>query len=120
MKVLVTGGSGYLGTVLARRLLEDTRNRVRVVDALMYGGEHMLSFVGHERFQFINGDIRDQSIVENAVQDVEAVVHLAALVGEPLCNKFPSDAVEINYASTIRLADTCEEGCETFHNCFHM
>lgn len=115
MKVLVTGGCGYLGTVLTRRLLEDTRNRVRVVDALMYGGEHMLPFVGNERFQFLNGDIRDEVVVQNAVQDVDAVVHLAALVGEPLCNKFPSEAVEVNYASTIRLADVCaKKGVKRF------
>jgi nucleoside-diphosphate-sugar epimerase len=81
----------------------------------MYGGEHILPFIGHERFELINGDIRDQTVVENAVQDIDAVVNLAALVGEPLCNKFPSEAVEINYASTIRLADvSARKGVKRF------
>lgn len=107
LKVLITGGCGYLGTILTHQLLEDVGNKVRVVDSLFYGGEHMLPFVGHERFHFMNGDIRDPAVVENAVQGMDSIVHLAALVGEPLCNRFPSEAVEINYASTIRLADAC-------------
>jgi len=65
MKILVTGGAGYLGSVLSLALIEEGHD-VRILDNLMYGGGSILPIFGHPRFDFIIGDIRDSSVVERA------------------------------------------------------
>ena len=81
MKVLVTGGAGYLGSLLSTYLIEKGMHVV-VYDNLLYGGESLLPLFSHPRFQLIIGDIRDITSLSGAVKKVNAVVHLAALVGE--------------------------------------
>src|SRR5262245_79353 len=95
MKILVTGGAGYLGSTLSLALIEEG-HQVRVLDNLMYGGRSLLSLFGHPQFDFTIGDLRDSSCVERAVEDVDAVVHLAAIVGDPACARAPEAARAIN------------------------
>jgi nucleoside-diphosphate-sugar epimerase len=102
MKILVTGGAGYLGSVLSLALIEEGHN-VRILDNLMYGGRSILPIFGHPRFDFIIGDIRDSSVVERAVEHVDAVVHLAAIVGDPACARDPEAARAINEHSSLQL-----------------
>ena len=100
MRVLVTGGSGYMGSVLTSKLLQEG-HYVRVLDSLMHGGQGILPLYGHERFNFVHGDIRDSEIVEKALQQMEAVVHLAAIVGDPACAKSPQIAKDVNQQSAL-------------------
>lgn len=86
MKILVTGGAGYIGSVLVRLLLA-RGHQVRVLDNLMYGGEPIIDLINDSNFSFYKGDVRKESDVEAALNSMEAVVHLAAIVGDPACAK---------------------------------
>src|SRR5437773_4839138 len=103
MKVLVTGGAGYIGAVLVPHLLEN-RCRVRVLDNLMYGGGTLLPNVRHPNFEFVRGDVRDERSVRDALQGCDAVIHLAAIVGFPACRKYPDLAVSVNVDGTKAVA----------------
>jgi len=106
MKVLITGGAGYIGSLLTYSLLDDGY-QVRVFDSLMYGGESLLGAYHNPDFEFIRGDIRDRLAVEKATEGCEAVVHLAAIVGYPVCKANPDAAVVINRDATKQLVDIC-------------
>jgi len=98
-KVLVTGGAGYIGSTLVRHLLVRGYDVV-VLDNLLHGGHGVLCFLGYPGYQFIKGDIRDVSSVTKAVKGVDYVVHLAAIVGDPACKKYPEEAKIINLDGT--------------------
>ncbi|MHA1961880.1 MAG: NAD-dependent epimerase/dehydratase family protein [Candidatus Thorarchaeota archaeon] len=83
MNILVTGGAGYIGSVVSRWLLSSPCN-VRVMDSLLYGGNQLLHFC--DQIEFILGDVRHKSDCRRAVKDIDCVVHLAAIVGEAACN----------------------------------
>lgn len=102
MRVLVTGGAGYLGSVLCHLLLE-SGHEVRVLDRLTYGGEALLGCYGHRAFEFAPGDICDDRVVADAVTGCEAVLHLAAFVGEQQCQRNPEETVALNDHATRRL-----------------
>jgi nucleoside-diphosphate-sugar epimerase len=93
--ILVTGGAGYIGSVLVRLLLA-RRWRVRVLDRLLAGGESLLELFDHERFEFLRGDIRDPETVARAVAGCYGVAHLAAIVGDPACRAQPELARSTN------------------------
>src|SRR5262245_36053347 len=99
MKVLVTGGAGYIGAVLVPHLLE-RRHGVRVLDNLMYGGNSLLPLVRREGFEFVRGDVRDARDVREAMRGCDVVIHLAAIVGFPACRKYPDLATSINVDGT--------------------
>jgi nucleoside-diphosphate-sugar epimerase len=88
MNILVTGGAGYVGSTLVPLLLADGY-RVRVLDTLLHGGESLLGVWCHPGFEFIHGDIRDRAKVQAAISGIDAVVHLAAVVGDPACSRQP-------------------------------
>jgi len=102
MKVLVTGGAGYIGAMTCARLL-DAGMDVTVFDKLVYGGEALLGLRGHRGFRLAAGDIRDEAAFTRALDGASAVVHLAAIVGEPACASDPDAAWSINFDGT-RLA----------------
>jgi nucleoside-diphosphate-sugar epimerase len=104
MKVLVTGGAGYIGAVLVPHLLEK-RLDVRVLDNLMYGGGSLLPLVRDPRFEFVRGDVRDGRVVNEAVRGCDVVVHLAAIVGFPACRKYPDLSTSVNVDGTKVVAD---------------
>ncbi len=101
-KILVTGGAGYIGSVLVRLLLQKGYS-VRVIDKLDFGGETILGLLHLENFEFIYGDIRNEDACINATRGVEAVVHLAAIVGDPACAAQPEIASETNFLGTKKL-----------------
>jgi nucleoside-diphosphate-sugar epimerase len=102
-RVLVVGGAGYIGSILTRRLL-DAGYRVRVLDALFYGRRSLAALDGRAGFELQVGDTRDEPAVLAALADVDAVVHLAELVGDPACAVDPRITEEINFDATYRLA----------------
>ena len=104
--VLVTGGAGFIGSTLCRLLLQAGR-RVRVLDAFHYGGASLLPLLNDPNFELLQGDIRDRKAVDRALHGVAAVVHLAALVGDKLCDQNREAAVAINYHATRDLVAAC-------------
>ena len=95
-KILVTGGAGYIGTSLIPKLLEEG-HEVTVFDNLMYGGNQLLSFFRNKNFNFIRGDITIKNQLKDAVKDKDIVIHLAAIVGFPACDRDIHLATSVNF-----------------------
>lgn len=105
--VLVIGGAGYLGSVLARKLLGNGY-KVRVLDNLTYGDMGIKELYGKANFEFVKGDMRDLSAVTNAIKGMDAVIHLAAIVGDPASALSPQNTIEINYLAAKLVAEVCK------------
>ena len=99
MKVLLTGGAGYIGSMVIPLLLE-SGCAVTVLDSLRFNGLSLLPYFMNPRFNFIKGDVRDEQTVKDAIKDVDIIIHLAAIVGFPACKKEPKLAQEVNFEST--------------------
>ncbi|RPI94397.1 MAG: NAD(P)-dependent oxidoreductase [Chloroflexi bacterium] len=86
--VLITGGAGYIGSLLTSELLR-ANYRVTVLDSLLFGGESLLSFLHHPNFHFVKADVTEPRAIKDAIKDgwqkPDAIVHLAAIVGFPAC-----------------------------------
>jgi nucleoside-diphosphate-sugar epimerase len=104
MKILVTGGAGYIGSTLVPLLL-NAGHSVRVLDNLSHGGGPLLPAWSDPAFDFCRGDIRDRSAVAAALCGMEAVVHLAAVVGDPACARDPVLARSVNFESSLSLIE---------------
>lgn len=109
MRILVTGGAGYVGSVLVPALL-DRGHQVRVLDRLHAGGQGLLPCVGRPGFDFVRGDAGDADTVAAAMRDVQAIIHLAAVVGYPACQREPERAVSTNLNATKLLLDIRRPG----------
>ena len=86
--VLITGGAGYIGSLLTSELLR-ANYRVTVLDSLLFGGESLVPFLHHPNFHFVKADVTEPRAVKDALRDEwqkpDAIVHLAAIVGFPAC-----------------------------------
>jgi nucleoside-diphosphate-sugar epimerase len=102
MKVLVTGGAGYVGSVVTRQLLRGG-HQVRILDSLLHSGAALIPFWAEPGFELMKGDIRDSDAVGLAVRGVDAVVHLAAIVGDPACARQPDVARAVNQEAALAL-----------------
>jgi nucleoside-diphosphate-sugar epimerase len=103
-RVLVVGGAGYLGSALVPMLL-DRGYRVRVLDSLLFGKSSLNAVECHPNFELIPSDVRDIQAVVHSMRGCDAVIHLAAIVGDPACEENPQLATEINRAATRMLID---------------
>jgi len=95
LRILVTGGAGYIGSVLCERLLE-VGHHVTVVDNLMYGHHGPFHLCSSPCFDFIPGDARDQELMRRLVARADVLVPLAAIVGAPACDRDPWLARSVN------------------------
>jgi exopolysaccharide biosynthesis polyprenyl glycosylphosphotransferase len=102
--VLVVGGAGYIGSVLCRRLLSEGY-RVRVLDALLYGNDSVRELIGNPRFELRHGDSRDPAALVGSLRDVQAVVHLGEIVGDPACALDEAATLQINVSGTRLVAE---------------
>lgn len=109
VKVLITGGAGYVGSVLTGLLL-DKGYDVRVLDRMVYGVQPLLAYAGNERLKIQRGDVRDDVDVSKALDGVDVVAHLAAIVGYPACAADPDVAKDINVYGTSVLLRNMKEG----------
>lgn len=94
MKVLVTGGAGYIGSVLVPTLLS-AGHEVTVIDNFMYGQTSLLDVCHDVRLKVIRGDARDEGLLQKIVPGVNVIIPLACLTGAPLCARFPEEAQSI-------------------------
>lgn len=106
-RALVTGGAGYIGSVLTFQLLK-AGYQVRVLDNLMYGGHSLLAAFGEENFDFHRGDVRQRKTVERALEDIDALVHLAAIVGDPACARQPGLARQVNLDASLQMLELAQ------------
>jgi len=99
-RVLVTGGLGYLGSILCEHLL-DSGYRVTALDNLMYGAgqQGLYHLCANTDFDFIKGDVRDEDVLRGALKNADVIVHLAAIVGAAACDRDPALATSVNLES---------------------
>ena len=88
MKILVTGGAGYIGSVLVPSLL-DRGHQVTVLDNFMYKQVPLLECCTNNQLNVVRGDVRDRELVRGLVRQVDAVLPLACLTGAPICDRDP-------------------------------
>lgn len=100
--VLVTGGAGYLGSVLCEHLLK-AGHKVTVMDILLFGQHSLFHLCGDPNFQFIFGDCRDERELKKALKGVDVIIPLAAIVGAPACDRDPWMTKEVNYEAITLL-----------------
>ena len=96
MKILVTGGAGYLGSVVVPELL-NRGHAVTVLDNFMYGQTSLLDCCHRKELTVIRGDVRNESLLKNLLKNADVVIPLACLVGAPLCDKMPLEARSVNF-----------------------
>jgi nucleoside-diphosphate-sugar epimerase len=109
MKVVITGGAGYVGSVVTAHLLASGME-VTVFDKFVYGGEGVLAHLGRPGFRLVRGDVRRREELRTALEGADAVVHLAGVVGEPACNTDPEAAWATNLGGareTLAAAAEC-------------
>ena len=107
MKILITGGAGYLGSVFTRNLLKN--HEVIVYDNLMYNQTSLVDLSNNPNFTFHYGDVREWSKLKYLVEQVDIVIPLAALVGFPLCEKDKDLATSINTTHIQNIVDVLSD-----------
>jgi len=104
MNILVTGGAGYVGSTLVPLLLAEG-HQVKILDSLLHGGESLLGVWANPAFEFVRGDVRDRDKMRNLLTGVNAVIHLAAIVGDPACAREPETSRAVNLESSLALIE---------------
>lgn len=106
-RILIIGGAGYLGSILSKRLIE-INYKVRVFDKLLFGISPISDLIGMDNFELVKGDICNIPEVYNALKDVDSVILLAGIVGDPASSLNPKKTIEVNYIATKTIAEMCK------------
>lgn len=109
MKVFVTGGAGYLGSLLIPHLLANGDDVV-VLDNLMWGAQALFPVLGDRKLEVVKGDVRDERVVAPLIKSADVVVNLAAIVGFPACAAHPLDARSTNLDAVRGIAGQMSPG----------
>jgi nucleoside-diphosphate-sugar epimerase len=106
-KIFITGGAGYIGTTLIPMLLNEGY-QITVYDSLMFNnGDKLLPYISNPNFTFIEGDIRDSILLSNKIKNHDIVIHLAALVGFPICReKGEVESYNVNVLGTNNVVNS--------------
>jgi len=104
MKVLITGGAGYLGSTLTEHLLKEGYE-VTVFDNLLYKQLSLLHLFKKPGFKFIKGDVRNTEHLQHLVEEHDVIIPLAAIVGMPACKENPQLAIDVNYVHIKKIVD---------------
>ena len=106
-KVLIVGGAGYIGSTLCHKLIEKGYD-VRVLDNMTFGHSSLSGLQMLPNFELIEGDLRNITTITSALEDIDAVVLLAGIVGDPASSKNPKETIDTNYFATLALANACK------------
>ena len=99
MKILITGGAGYIGSSICN-LLKDKNNVVEIYDLFKDGSQAVNNFINNKNYIFTKADIRDEQSLKKSLQSSDVIIHLAAIVGFPACDSNPYEALSINVEGT--------------------
>lgn len=108
MKILVTGGAGYIGSVLVPKLLREN-HEVTVLDNFMFGQSSLSEACSFESFNVVRGDTRDEKLIKSLIKDVDLIIPLAALVGAPICKRDQIGTQTINQDAIEMICRLCNE-----------
>ena len=113
-KVLVTGGAGYVGSVLVPKLL-DSGYHVKVLDLYIYGNDVLDAVNNHPNLEQIKGDLRDRALLEKNIPGCDAMIHLACISNDPSFELDPELGKSINYDAFTSLVEiSCDSGVRRF------
>jgi nucleoside-diphosphate-sugar epimerase len=102
MKILITGGAGYLGSVITGKML-NAGHEVVVLDKLIFNQTSLLVYTSNPNFKFIHSDVRNETLLEKLCDEVDVIIPLAAIVGFPACDAEPELAKEINFKQIFNI-----------------
>lgn len=108
MKILITGGAGYIGSVITNLALQNG-HEVVAVDHIWFNEHIPLIHLSNPRYTFIKGDIRNKDVVTSAIKGIDFVIHTAAVVGDPASKLFPEDTKSINEDASYQLIDLARQ-----------
>jgi nucleoside-diphosphate-sugar epimerase len=106
MKILITGGAGYLGSVITGKMLV-SGHQVTVLDKLIFNQVSLLSYTSNPNFRFVHGDVRNEVLLKRLCEDADVIIPLAAIVGFPACASEPELAREINFKQIVNIVKYC-------------
>jgi nucleoside-diphosphate-sugar epimerase len=102
-KIFITGGGGYIGSVLSEILSSNSNNEILIIDNFLYGNQSLNHICNRKNLKILDCDVRDFDKYKNLLYDYEYFIPLAALVGAPSCNKNSISSNEINVSSVLKL-----------------
>jgi len=110
MNILITGGAGYLGSVLIERLFNNGGvTKLTVYDNLMYNQTSLIHYSWRKNFEFVYGDVRDQEKLSKYVDEADVIIPLAAIVGFPACDRDKDLATAVNYTQVKFICDRIKD-----------
>jgi len=106
--IIVTGGAGYIGSTLCRELL-NRGYKVKIIDSLIYGDAAIKDLLKHPDVELFIKDIRNINGIKKIINSASALIHLAAIVGDKLCEKNQKAAVSVNFEATKNIVNNCSK-----------
>lgn len=107
--ILITGGFGFLGTILIEKLLAKSESlgigKITILDSLVFKDQGPLAILRDPRVEIVIGDVRDKELLAKLSKEADVIYPLAALVGAPICAKYPKEAIDINQTQIQTIVD---------------